>query len=95
VATVLDEIMGILLVVNAEYALQLSNGSERITQMTAYLNVSYKRPVRTPGVVLATARIMKAEGKKWWIRATIEDSERQELAVAEALFVNARADPRL
>lgn len=94
VATMLDEIMGILLSVNQEYKNDKSGGNEVITHMTAYLNTKYLAPVPTPGIVLATANVVKQEGRKMWIKGTLKDSEGRELTVAECLFVQAKKDPR-
>ena len=95
VATILDEVMGVLLTINQKWMRQRRGAGEHITQMTASLNIKYRRPVKTPGTILAIAKITKTEPRKWWIRATIEDSGRRELAIGEALFVEAKSDPRL
>ena len=55
--------------------------------MTAYLNVQYKKPVRTPGVILLRAKVVKREGRKLWVEASIEDGEGGIMATAEALFL--------
>jgi thioesterase superfamily protein 4 len=94
VATMLDEEMGILLTVNQEYLNQQSGTNDEITSMTAYLNIRYLAPVRTPGIVLGTAKVIKSEGRKIYVRGTVEDENRKELAVAECLFIKAKGDPR-
>jgi thioesterase superfamily protein 4 len=94
VATLLDEVMGILLTLNQEYLHRVRGESAEITSMTAYLNMKYLAPVRTPAVVLGRARVVKAEGRKMYVRGAIEDSEGKELTVAELLFVKAKRDPR-
>jgi len=55
--------------------------------MTAYLKVDYRRPVKTPGVLLARAWLEKREGKKMWGRGVIEDGEGNVLADGDALFI--------
>ena len=94
-ATMLDEVMGVLLTVNQQWMRQHRGAGEHITQMTVSLNIKYRRPVRTPGVILTVAKVIKTEPRKWWIQATVEDSKRTELAIGEALFVEAKFDPRL
>jgi thioesterase superfamily protein 4 len=94
VATLLDEEMGILLSVNQEYLHREKGEGGDITSMTAYLNMKYLAPVTTPGIVLGRARVVKAEGRKIYIRGAIEDSEGKELTVAECLFIKAKKDPR-
>ncbi|KAE9983244.1 hypothetical protein BLS_009006 [Venturia inaequalis] len=94
VATLLDEVMGILLSVNQEYLHRERGEVGEITSMTAYLNMKYLAPVTTPGIILGRAKVEKVEGRKIYIRGAIEDGEGKKLTVAEALFVKARKDPR-
>lgn len=92
VATVLDEAMGVLLTVNME------NDRRRdpslpgsLTAFTAYLNTKYHKPVPAPGVILATAKFVKNEGRKTYITATVGDGQGTVYAAAEALFIEPRA----
>jgi thioesterase superfamily protein 4 len=55
--------------------------------MTAYLKIDYKKPLRTPGIVLCRARLEKKEGRKIWVKGQIEDGEGNVLSTAEALFL--------
>jgi len=55
--------------------------------MTAYLRVDYRKPVKTPGAVLARAWLEKREGRKMWARGVIEDGEGNVLSDGEALFI--------
>jgi thioesterase superfamily protein 4 len=55
--------------------------------MTAYLKADYRKPVKTPGVLLARAWLEKQEGRKMWGRGTIEDGEGNVLVDGEALFI--------
>lgn len=63
---------------------------------TAYLNVQYVRPVRTPGAVQVLAWYERREGRKDWIKAEVrqssgggEDDEGEVVVCdrAEGLFV--------
>ncbi|QDS75736.1 hypothetical protein FKW77_008319 [Venturia effusa] len=94
VATLLDEVMGILLSVNQEYLHREKGEPLEITSMTASINVKYLAPVTTPGILLGRAWVERLEKRKIFIRSGIEDGEGKELTVAEALFVKARKDPR-
>jgi acyl-coenzyme A thioesterase PaaI-like protein len=87
-ASLLDEEMGILLTVNQWCGSggQGEPGSE-LNSMTVYMNVRYKAPVRTPGVVMGIAEFTKKEGRKTWIRAAILDEEGRECAIAEGMFI--------
>jgi thioesterase superfamily protein 4 len=78
VSAILDEVIGTA----AEY----ERPTDKST-MTAYLKVEYKKPVRTPAVILCRAALEKREGRKLWGRGTVEDGEGTILATGEALFV--------
>jgi thioesterase superfamily protein 4 len=62
---------------------------------TAYLNTQFKRPVKTPGVVVVRARCTKQERRKYWAEATVEDGQGTVLASAEALFVMVKEEAKL
>lgn len=94
VATMLDEVMGIVLNVIQIYENTKTGRNDNISHMTAYLNTTYLAPVRTPGIILATARVTKQEGRKMWISGTLEDSERKVMAKSESLYIQAKKDPR-
>ncbi|GAB7347868.1 hypothetical protein MBLNU459_g5397t1 [Dothideomycetes sp. NU459] len=108
VAAVLDEAMGVLLSVDADLAHvravatghAVGEHPDGIGAYTAELNVRYLLPVRTPGVLLARARVVRREGRKIWIRAVVSqksgqatelDGQMLECAVGEALFVEPRS----
>ncbi|CAK7268322.1 hypothetical protein SEPCBS57363_003035 [Sporothrix epigloea] len=56
--------------------------------VTGYLNTTYIRPLRTPAVVLVTARYTRIEGaRKFYVEGAIWDNKSQVLAKAECLFV--------
>jgi thioesterase superfamily protein 4 len=78
VSVLLDEVIGM-----AVDNLRPQNRSV----MTAYLNVDYKKPVRTPSVVLCRAWVEKTEGRKMFGRGTVEDGEGGVLALGEGLWV--------
>lgn len=56
--------------------------------MTGYLNTRFLKAVKAPGVVLARAKIVRAEGRKTWVEGWLEDENEQILAKCEAVFVN-------
>lgn len=86
VGTLLDEELGILLSVNWEWG--FGRSYEDMSSMTAYLNISFKAPVRTPGVVLVTARVTRQEGRKTFMRAEIIDEKGTVCAIGEGLYVD-------
>jgi acyl-coenzyme A thioesterase THEM4 len=82
----LDEGMGILLTVNNRHA--SARRSPDITEMTVYLNVRFRAPVETPGVVLVEATVEKREGRKTWFKARVVDAEGKECVTGEGMFVD-------
>ncbi|KAK0672437.1 HotDog domain-containing protein [Cercophora samala] len=97
VMTLLDEVMGQIFAVNKDSG---AMGS-KMPLLTGYLNTAFKRPVRTgtkekPAIVLVVARMTKVEGRKHFCEGVVYGDEegRNELARAEALFVQLR-EPKL
>jgi acyl-coenzyme A thioesterase PaaI-like protein len=108
VASILDEAMGILQSANSErdhlrhVAQGMAQGElppEGGGSFTAYLNLEYKAPVRTPGSLIVVAKYRKREGRKEWIDAVLKqhqgpgedyDGEEVVCARAEGLFVQPR-----
>lgn len=86
VATLLDEVMGILLTSNKDPA----NASIQGETFTAYLHVNYLKPVDTPQTVVVTSRFRELKGRKHFIESTIEDGDGAVLANGEALWVGIR-----
>ncbi|EOD51733.1 Thioesterase superfamily [Neofusicoccum parvum] len=101
IATLLDEVTGVLLTINLDHDNRIPIEERGLTtsidsglaSMTAYLNVSYKKPVPLPGIVLGTAKFVKFEGRKSYVRGTLEDGNGTVYAVGEALFVEVK--PRI
>lgn len=58
--------------------------------VTAYLNTTYLKPVKTPGTYLFTVRLNRAEGRKIFVEGIMEDEHGQKLARAEAMFIETR-----
>jgi thioesterase superfamily protein 4 len=59
--------------------------------MSVDLNISYKRPIPTPSTVLCTAKVERQDGRKLYIRATIEDGAGVIYTVGEAMFVEIKS----
>lgn len=56
--------------------------------VTVKLDISYRAPIPVDSMVLVAARIVKVEGRKAWVNASIQDpGERIVFVEAEALFV--------
>lgn len=83
VATIVDEVMGNLLTVNKN----MTNAAIRGANVTAYLNITYLKPVATPQVVLLTAKFREIKARKYYIDASVKDGGGAFLAKAEALWI--------
>ncbi|GAB7343734.1 hypothetical protein MBLNU457_1711t1 [Dothideomycetes sp. NU457] len=104
VAAILDESMGILIQQNQDltHMRAVAQGKkdgewpEPVPQYTVELNIKYKRPVKTPGMILSKAELIKRDGRKMWLKSTIYQKEGpgegdlQVCAIAEGLFVEPR-----
>lgn len=55
---------------------------------TATMTVDYKAPIDTPGVVLCRSWPVERQGRKTWLKGTIEDGQGKVLASAKALFID-------
>lgn len=84
VATIMDEIMGRMVVWNKKAGRIPDMGGDTVT---ANLNITYLRPLTTPQTILVTAFFKEIKGRKMWIHARVEDCEGVVLAKAESLWV--------
>ncbi|EPE30507.1 Thioesterase/thiol ester dehydrase-isomerase [Glarea lozoyensis ATCC 20868] len=76
-AVMLDEVLGTAANMQAEKG-----------AYTASLKINFKRPVKLPQVVLVRGRVERVEGKKIFVKGTVEDSEGVVMGEGEALFVD-------
>ena len=81
ISTIIDDVMGELLTLNR------ISGALRQATVTASLNVRYLKPVRTPGVVVVTARLREVRERKFYIESDVGDGEGVVLAEAEGLWI--------
>lgn len=112
-ATLLDEVCGILTMVNKERMLEKWKSSGSVGQLPAVnvmtgcrfacdaayirqadhaidLNITYKRPIPTPGIILCTAKVERQDGRKLFVRATIEDGAGAVYTIGDALFIEVK-----
>ncbi|KAJ9606441.1 hypothetical protein H2200_009402 [Cladophialophora chaetospira] len=82
IASILDSTMG-----NAIGQARADYGAT----FTVKLTVEYKKPVTTPGTVMARAWIVKIEGRKVWVEGVVEDGKGNVYARAEGLWLRAKA----
>ena len=84
VGAILDEAMGTLPAINTKNG---DNGQPIAYTVTAYLNVTYVKPVATPQIILVTASLREIKGTKHYIDGEVKDADGTVLAKAESLFV--------
>lgn len=84
VATLVDEIMGLLLSVNKHPKVAFPDIGRTVT---AYLHITYLKPVVTPATILVSARFKEVAGRKLFLEASVEDRWGVALAKAEALWI--------
>ncbi|KAH7380738.1 HotDog domain-containing protein [Pyrenochaeta sp. MPI-SDFR-AT-0127] len=96
VATLLDEVCGVLIVLNLERRSQRlrdlghSNSDIEMGYFTAYLNTTYKKPIPAPGIIFCMTKIEREEGRKIYVRATIEDGSGTVYTEGEAMFIRVK-----
>jgi uncharacterized protein (TIGR00369 family) len=61
-----------------------------LTAMTRHLEVDYRRPVPSRVPIRLEGRIVRDEGRKHWVEATIFDAESGILAHGKGVFVEVR-----
>lgn len=81
IALMLGEIMGLIVRLY----------SEAKNPYTAYMNVTFKKALTTPGVVLCRAWVTGMEGRKMWVKGTVEDERGVPYAIGESLFVDVKS----
>jgi acyl-coenzyme A thioesterase PaaI-like protein len=67
-----------------------TSSSSREELYTARLDIRYRRPVKTPGVVIAKAWLEKREGRRWAVKGVLEDSAGHVCVEVDGLWIAAR-----
>jgi acyl-coenzyme A thioesterase PaaI-like protein len=99
VVTLLDEVMGQAFAINKQHGLLVD-----IPVMTGYLNTRFDKPVPVPvprgtteeeerevSVLMVTARLVRNDGRKYWMEGEVQTEDGAVLARAEALFIMLKA----
>ncbi|KAK4622752.1 uncharacterized protein CLAFUR5_06879 [Fulvia fulva] len=70
----------------------LSQTAETSTMFTVQLNISYKKPIKTPGSVMLRSWVTKVEGngRKVWAKGVVEGEGGVVHAVAEGMWLGAK-----
>lgn len=79
IASLLDEVTGALC--------RLYHLDDGIDPRTAYLNTTYKKAVRAPGVIRTTSEVALVERRKILLRATIYDEVGDVCVIGEVLYI--------
>jgi acyl-coenzyme A thioesterase PaaI-like protein len=87
IATLMDDVKGLLLTVNTTDAGEPLSASA----VTARMEVRFERRVPTPGTYVVGARCTRREGRKIWLEGWIMDGEGRRCASSESLWVFVRA----
>ncbi|KAF2748003.1 hypothetical protein M011DRAFT_401476 [Sporormia fimetaria CBS 119925] len=97
VATMLDEVLGVLIQLNLEKKMEKLKREDRkhpgLSCFTAYLNTNYKRPVPAPGKVLCVAKFIMQERNKIYVSGSIEDGEGTVFTTGDGMFVEVVRTP--
>lgn len=80
IATILDE------------AMSKAVRAQGFVAMTRKMEVGYLRPVPSGEPIRVEGRVVRSEGRKHWTEARIVDAKAVTLAVADALFIEVRAN---
>ncbi|KAK4126158.1 hypothetical protein N657DRAFT_688758 [Parathielavia appendiculata] len=52
------------------------------------MTISFLKPARLPGAFIVRARVVKKQGRKLWVRGTLEDGDGEVKAESEALLMD-------
>jgi acyl-coenzyme A thioesterase PaaI-like protein len=93
-ATLLDELMGVLLHLNndllEERAKAVGKIHEHTNTVTAELTTKYLKPVITPQTLCVRVWLVRMEGRKGWVDGAIEDAYGNALVKGSGLFIQLR-----
>jgi thioesterase superfamily protein 4 len=89
-AALLDNQAGHLIYLNHEFSKEKLGLTGPVQHMTVSLDLKYLAPVKTPSIILVSARVVRSEGRKFVLKATIEDESGKILVTADAFFIKPR-----
>lgn len=93
-ATLLDELMGVLLHLNNDLLKERAKAAGKIHEhsntVTAELTIKYLKPVFTPQTMLIRLWLVKMEGRKGWIDGAIEDAQGNAMVKGSGFFIQLR-----
>jgi acyl-coenzyme A thioesterase PaaI-like protein len=86
-AIIFDEIMRLLILLHQN---NICRPGPRDIHYTASMTVSYSAPVIAPSNVLVRAQLVRREGRKWFTKGEIVNTEGQILTNAESMWITAK-----
>jgi acyl-coenzyme A thioesterase PaaI-like protein len=84
----LDEAMSFLLHL---YHVRAAADQPRNLALTVNLNINLRGPVQGPGQVIVECRLMKVQGRKYFVKGCMKDTDGTILVDAEGLWISKRA----
>ena len=63
----------------------------RVCTCTVFMNVRYRAPVKTPGIIMVEAILDKKDGRKTWLKARVVDENGKDCVTAEGMFLDVPA----
>ena len=88
-ASLLDEVVGYTVDGLSSCAEAEQGGASRSRLYTAYLNTMYRKPV-SPGVYAVESRLVKRDGRKWFLQGRIVGAGGVVHTEAEVLYIQSR-----
>lgn len=87
--TLVDEGMGAITEINNVLG-KTGEGFSGMSCVTGELKIRFVKPVYTGEVVQVKSQMVKTEGRKTWVKCTVEDEEGSELAWCESVWIAPR-----
>jgi acyl-coenzyme A thioesterase PaaI-like protein len=84
----LDESMSFLLHM---YQVRIAGDTPRNSLFTVNLNINFRAAVPAPGEVVIECRVLKVDGRKYFVRGVMKDTAGKVLVDAEGLWLSMRA----
>lgn len=84
----LDESMSFLLHM---YQVRIAGDTPKNSTFTVHLNVNFRVAVPAPGEVILECRILKVDGRKYFVKGIMKDTTGKVLVEAEGLWLSTRA----
>lgn len=90
IATLFDNIFGNFLDTNIQLMKHIGHDTDSMGALTASLKVQYVRPMPTPVVVLARAKLRSFDGRRIVIVGTLENGNGELYARGDAVFIQVK-----